>query len=239
MKNQHGLSRDIPEATKLEIRRACGFGCVICGDSLIQYEHIDPEFKDAKIHDPEAMALLCGGCHDKVTRGTWSKSKVAKARESPRCLADSFSRGVFDIGQQHPYVVIGGMTLRSCRTPISYRGYPLISIDPAELPGGPFRLSATFRGPDGKPSLHVHQNEFQIRGEAWDVESVGSRIKIRSSDGPYTLVLRADPPNGLAVEKLHMCVGNQELKADENALLVGGNSFTGCLADGCEVGLAL
>lgn len=161
-KNKHGLDRYIPEPTKREIRRGCGFDCVVCGDSLIHYEHLDPEFKDAKTHDPQAMALLCGGCHDKVTRGSWSKDKVAAARKSPHCLTNGFSRGDFDFGSQHPYVVLGGVHLHACPTPIEFRGQPLISIEPAEEPGGPFRLSATFFDPDENPSLEIRVGTISV-----------------------------------------------------------------------------
>jgi len=41
-KNKFGLSRTIPEAIKSQIRRDDGYGCVVCGNALYQYEHIDP-----------------------------------------------------------------------------------------------------------------------------------------------------------------------------------------------------
>ena len=59
MKNKFELSRTIPEPIKRQIRQDSGFGCVICGLGIIQYEHVDPEFHLAKIHDPSKMTLLC------------------------------------------------------------------------------------------------------------------------------------------------------------------------------------
>lgn len=49
--NKHGLSRTIPEPVKREVRQACGFGCVFCGHALVEYEHVDPLFADARLHD--------------------------------------------------------------------------------------------------------------------------------------------------------------------------------------------
>ena len=80
--NKHGLSRNIPSQIKREIRQAAGFGCVCCGVAIGMYEHVDPEFHDAKEHDPERMAYLCGGCHDKVSRGIWSKDKIKEERNT-------------------------------------------------------------------------------------------------------------------------------------------------------------
>ena len=78
--NKYGLSRHIPETVKRKVRQACGFGCVCCGLAIATYEHIDPEFSEAKNHDWKKIAYLCGSCHDKVTRGFWSKNKIKKAR---------------------------------------------------------------------------------------------------------------------------------------------------------------
>jgi len=80
-KNQHGLSRHIPSEVKRTVRQNSKFGCVICRSAICQYEHIIPSFADAQSHDPENMCLLCGTCHDKVTRGMLSKVTVSEARK--------------------------------------------------------------------------------------------------------------------------------------------------------------
>lgn len=49
---------------------------MICGCPIFDYEHIEPEWKDSKSHDPTKMTILCGNCQDKVTRKQWSKQKV-------------------------------------------------------------------------------------------------------------------------------------------------------------------
>ncbi len=63
-KNKYGLSRDIPPSVKLQVRRACSFGCVICGAS-ITYEHIDPPFTEAHEHDPEKIAPFAHNATEK------------------------------------------------------------------------------------------------------------------------------------------------------------------------------
>ena len=50
-KNKLNLSRAIPVEVKKQVRRDSGYACVICGTCPYVYEHIEPEFKDAKIHD--------------------------------------------------------------------------------------------------------------------------------------------------------------------------------------------
>jgi len=243
-KNAHGLSRHIPESVARDLRRACGFGCVFCGLSIVCYEHIDPEFHEAKTHDPECMALLCGGCHDKVTRRFWSKEKISSARRSPACKQTGFSWGEFDFesGQQ-PYVTIGGCTLRNCAIPIAIGDRPVISIESPEEPGAPFRLSAFFCDEQGTPSLLIQENQWKMLSGAWDAECVGGRIEIRARKGPHSLILRALPPNGISVEVLRMRVGAAGIDASETTLRVqiGDNvsHLNGFIADDCKVGISL
>ena len=50
-KNKLNLSRAIAVEVKKQVRRDSGYACVICGTCPYVYEHIEPEFKDPKIHD--------------------------------------------------------------------------------------------------------------------------------------------------------------------------------------------
>src|SRR5574337_274292 len=86
--NKFGLSRDIPDLIKREVRQKCGFGCVVCGSAVYQYEHLEPLFPDAKNHDPNGIVLLCGGCHDRVTRGMLSKETIKLKANNPKCLEE-------------------------------------------------------------------------------------------------------------------------------------------------------
>src|SRR5437016_5533012 len=102
--NKYGLTRRPPAEVRRQIRQECNFGCVCCGLAIAQYEHIDPEFHEAKEHDPAKMAYLCGGCHDRVTRGVWSKAKVKADRKQPWAKQKGHCHDAFDIGADFPVV---------------------------------------------------------------------------------------------------------------------------------------
>jgi hypothetical protein len=144
--NRHGLARDIPDPIARQIRQQCGFGCVVCGSALYYYEHIDPEFKDATEHDPAKMALLCGDCHGKVTKGPWSKQRIWEARANPKCLESGFCRGSdwFDYGNEPPTIIIGGATIYRPDYVLRVFGQNLLQLKGAESPGGPVRISGRF-----------------------------------------------------------------------------------------------
>ena len=242
--NKYGLSRNIPEDVKLAVRQACGFGCVVCGMSIIEYEHIDPPFHDATVHDPTKIALLCATCHGNVTRKYWSKDKIAEALKAPHCKLTGFSWGAFDIGNQHPVIRFAGVTFHHCKIPVQVRGLSIFEIEEPETPGTPFRLSANFTDPAGAPLFQVRRNEWSSHTNVWDTEFTGGRIIIRDSKHEQSLILRAEPPNGIAVEKLNMQVGPYFFTGDTETLRMhfpggGVSTLTRCAMDGVRVGMSL
>ena len=115
-RNTYGLSRYIPAAVKKEIRRRCGFGCVICGNAIITYEHIDPPFAIARTHDPKRMTLLCGTHQTESTKGLLSKETITSADSNPFCKQKGYARHLFDLGGIRPVLVVGSNTLTECGT---------------------------------------------------------------------------------------------------------------------------
>jgi hypothetical protein len=56
------ISRNIPFPIKRKIRQRCGFGCVICGLPLYEYEHL-LGFAKVKRHVEKEITLLCDQHH--------------------------------------------------------------------------------------------------------------------------------------------------------------------------------
>ena len=243
MTNRFGLSRNIPADVKRSIRKACGFGCVICGGSIIDYEHVDPPFARARNHDPQCITLLCPTCHSKVTRGFLSKDTVKSAMANPAAARRGYSSETFDIGLAAPRLVFAGVTLTNCPIPIEVYNHPLFLIEPPEDAGAPFRFSGTFYNSRGKLSLEIVQNEWRSYAKSWDVEVAAGTLTIRDGPGHISLRLEVDPPNTIIVRRLDMHVRNYHFIGSDNELIVhtpnGGRSvFTDCIADNCGVGLS-
>lgn len=235
MVNQHGLSRHIPEEIRLEVRRRCGFSCVLCGNSIVQYEHIEPEFAAARTHDPNAIALLCSSCHDMVTRGFWSKAKVWRALAAPYCKSSTFSWGEFDFGMRSLVVYVGSNLFWRCDVGIAIGPYPVFSVAPPEELGAPFRLSALFCDAQGKGIFEIRQNEWRASSGMWDVKTLGPLLTIKSTVDDSTLVLRAIAGNGLRIEQLNMTIGRIFLRVKNNSMAVGATGTPGSVYQGCQV----
>jgi hypothetical protein len=211
--NKHGLSRGIPEGIKRLVRQRCRFGCVVCGRAVYHYDHFDPEFEEAKEHNPAGITLLCGSCHDKKTRGLLSTETVRQWNRNPKCLHTGFSFEAFDVGGQHPRIFIANNQIHFARRVIyaaeltrnglNYKE-TLFGIEKSEEPGGPFRLNANFSLEDAPEYFRIEQNEWQTSSGNWDVEVKGQRIIVRRGSGDIVLELRSEPPHSVFLEKIEL-----------------------------------
>jgi SEC-C motif-containing protein len=214
-RNRYGLARDIPASVAREVRQRCGFGCVMCGCAIYQYEHHDPPFAEARVHDASGIVLLCGACHDRRTRGLLSPESVTVAAQKPRARQSGFSFGMFDVGDRHPDVRIGSVLARNSKTILRILGDDVLSVQQAEVSGGPFRISATLCDAEGQEIIRIVDNVWQAPVTNWDVEVVGKRISVRSTPRRIELCLRTEPPQLLVVEKLDMHYRGIHVVCDE------------------------
>jgi hypothetical protein len=202
--NKHGLSRTIPKDIKRTIRQRDGFGCVVCGLAIVQYEHVDPEFKDATAHNPDCITLLCGACHDKVTRGIWSKGKIKEHMKAPKCKQAGFTYEAFDIGNKFPIIKLGELTFEKTSVLIEAMNEKILTIDIPEVESGPYRLSGIFCDKSGNKILEIKDNEWFGEVANWDIETIGKSLFIKDSDENIILHIIVNPPNNLIIQELNM-----------------------------------
>lgn len=223
-KNRHGLSRNIPPKIKLQVRQRCGFGCVVCGAGIYHYDHVLPEYKDAKIHDPSAIALLCPSCHQKKTSKFWSTEKISAASRNPICLRNGFIKEVFDFCGDHPSFEFGGIDIKNSKAPITINDEPLFIIKEPEFEGAPFRLSGFFHDSVGNRTLEIIDNEWKASIESWDINISAGAITIKDDTTKTVLKLQAKPPHALKVETLCMVIGpiTFNIQNDETQIIAPG-----------------
>lgn len=240
--NKHGLGRTIPAQVRREVRQRCGFGCVICGLSLYDYEHFSPDFKDATFHDPKGITLLCMQCNQKRNRKVLSVETVAEANINPKCLQQGFANEAFDFGSHPIEVKFAGVTFKNVKHLIRVEGIPILSIKNPETKGAPFLLSGKFSDDCGLPTLTIEHNEWRVGGDTWDIECEGAKIIIRKAPGDIALVLRSEPPYKLVVERLNMEFEGIYFRGNEDLLEISNDGkywdqWRGCSMEDCLVGM--
>ncbi len=74
-------SRNIPLPIQREVRQRCGFGCVICGFPLYEYDHLKG-WPNVQEHIASDITLLCDKHHREATSGLLPREKVIEAKEN-------------------------------------------------------------------------------------------------------------------------------------------------------------
>ncbi|WP_304349983.1 hypothetical protein [Comamonas testosteroni] len=217
--NKHGLRRYVPSDVRRAIRQRCGFGCVICGFGFYDYEHFDPDFSEAKIHNPDGMTLLCSQCNQKRARGRLSVATVAKANQNPKCRQQGFASEFFDFGINPIAIVLASNRFYDCKHVLVINDVPILSLNPPTQPGESFRISGIFTDELGRIALTIRDNEWKARLLNWDVECEGPNILVRTDLGKIALHLFMDPEaSRLTIKRIEMQYESVRLHGDETTL---------------------
>lgn len=201
-KNKYGLGREIPASIKREVRKRDGFGCVFCAVPIIEYEHVDPTFIEAKEHKSSGITLLCPTCHAKVTKNQISKELVKQAMANPAALKNGQVRDELRFTDNHPTVVVGGATFRECNIPIQFRDHEIISIKRED---DKFFLNANLWDRNGRKTLKIVNNEWTTFNEnIWDLTIVGNTITIHEKERLPALIFKIENNNTFRIERIDM-----------------------------------
>lgn len=243
--NRFGLARNIPIPVKRAVRQACGFGCVICGNPFIQYHHADTTYADAAIHDPRKITLLCGGCHDRVSRGSYSAEKVREHIAKPYCLTQGPAFADLDYGSVAPHVRFAGGEFEDCTFPIRIHDYGLIRFEKPAEAEAPVQISAFFANTRGEISLVISRNEVLLLPHNWDATAEGTRIRIWDAARQPSLSLNLIPRQMIEVDRIESLMLGWRLSGDSKSLRVTApgapapNTFSGGRMSGAHVGFQL
>ena len=193
-KNKYGLSRYIPEDVRLNVRKNSYFGCVICGAGICTIDHVDPEYNECRIHDPEKMTLLCASCHDKKTRGIIGVKMVKNAMKNPFCKDHNPPSDFLDFGNDEPKIQFGNSLFINPKSIITINGESILSIkEPNEEEEDRFLLNAIFHNPKGIEAFRIEDNVWIGNIDNWDIETKGKSITIRSGKGNVVLRIENIP----------------------------------------------
>ncbi len=199
-KNKYNLSRYIPSGIKEKIRRDAGFGCVFCGCVLVEYEHIEPEYHNAKEHDPEKMTLLCPMCHDKVTKKLLSKKMVWAAKKSPKAFTDGYVSDTLMVATGSLELLMGSARTTMMSVAVNLYGKPLFWFEPSD--DEHYKLCCIFYGAEGKPVAYINRNEYIAIVGKQDIVSKGTSLKITDKNHGVLLELSREGDKPLHVKRL-------------------------------------
>ena len=238
-------SRNIPLPIQREIRQRCGFGCVICGIPLYEYEHME-EWANVQRHVADEITLLCDQHHREKTAGLLPKEAVREANDKPYNLKDGVSKP-YDLhfsGAQAEILIGGnGFTCEdqgygTIMVPISVDGTPLIGFVIAD---GHLLLNLVIFDEFNCPVLHINNNQLFYSVSPWDIQLVGKKLSIREAHRKILIEIEFQPPNKVVITRGRFLRNGVEILVRPTNILITNNStlLSGCYAHNCYGGLII
>ena len=232
-KNKFGLSRYIPDEIKKVIRQNSKYGCVVpnCRNIIYEYEHLKPEFKDAKIHDPEKMCLTCPTHNPRKTgvdgEELFSKEQLieyySKIKESKEPIKIT-NKDIFSGFDKSIKIQFGSLICENISSLIEINGKNIFSFN-ANYDKSSFAPDILFNGkfekPNGKLLFEIVENEWLSNSEHGDLIYKNGVLTIfDENQNPIFLVRKVPSENTLIIEKLDLWVYPFHIYIDKDELIV-------------------
>jgi hypothetical protein len=196
----------IPTEMKRAVRRRCGFGCVVCGLPIFEYDHMI-EFAKVQTHEVDNLTLLCPNHHSEKTAGLLSQARLASANANPFNKLNSttapWKRFLFSGNLAE--IFIGGNTYSYDFVHSEEKFFDVINIGGKSLLGVRFDgegllLSGLLTDKRGQNLLIVDDGEMKVSTEVFDYEPKGAAMCIRSASKSVELELKFEG-NRLSITK--------------------------------------
>lgn len=230
---------------KREVRQRCGFGCVICGMPLYEYEHM-LEWAEVKRHVASEITLLCRQHHGEKTNGLLPKENVIEANKNPFNLKAGVSKNyLLHYSGKNVQLSLANSIFQFNNLQENDFFAPLV-VDGLAIVG--------FRVEDGKlllrfiafnefniPILEIIDNELIYRTEQWDIEWVGQKLTVREGHGKILLQIIFEPPHKIQIVKGRILFNGIELLIGIDYMFCTNNSnfLSAISTTNCTIGLAL
>jgi len=234
----------IPEEIKRQVRQKCGFGCVVCGLPIYQYDHVTP-FAITQRHDVDNIILLCPNHHQDKTSGRLPEAEINRAKANPRNIGTAFSSPyrfylngdrttLFVGGNEYSYTFSEG---RDVFDAIRVFDQTIIGV---KNEGGSLLLNLALTDSKGAHILIVKLGELIVSTQVWDYQIEGASIRVRSKAYKVELVLTLHN-DGVKIERGYFVTKNVALiiRPDFHEILPNRITMRGCKFDGCRVGLEI
>jgi trigger factor len=185
----------IPEEVKREIRQRCGFGCVICGHPIYEYEHME-EYAKVKRHVAAEMTLLCPNHHSEKTKGLMPSFIVKEANKKPYNLRRKHSNnyGLYYYGDNVDVLIsdIGFTADKSDFIPILINDTPIILV---KCEDEHYLLNINLYDKYDNLVLKIEDNNLIYSLGFWDIRFEGRTLYIRDDLYKVFIEIEFKTPN--------------------------------------------
>lgn len=217
-------NREIPEPIKRIVRQRCGFGCIICGNPIIQYHHIE-EWAVVKEHRPENITLLCPSHHMDVTATRIPKSIILEANQIPYCVTNQQSSPykLFYTLDEECSVMIGSLCFRMIYTSNLFSQITPIMIDDMRIiqfvrVENKLGLFVNIFNNKNQLVLKIYNNELIMSTGQWDITFIGNKLTIKQDNQNLLCEIKFNTPSGITITKANLYYNKHHVVINENGL---------------------
>lgn len=216
---------EIPRAIKRKVRQRCYFGCVHCGNPIIEYHHIVPWSKVQR-HEEKNLTILCSNCHKKVTNRLVSDKQVIEWNNNPYNKNKKYSPAemlgykIFDrkdIAKLQIEIANSQFKLRPIDVNLSH--YIMIPIMIDEMPlialtiiNGRLNLYLKLFDEENNVAVEIVNNEVVTRLDFWDITFIGKTLKVNRKNRDIFIEIDFNVPYSVHIKKGYLMYNNKGLR---------------------------
>lgn len=220
---------NIPESIKKEVRKKCYYGCVICGNPITEYEHIE-EWHKVKKHEVENLTLLCSSHHAEVTKKMIDKEYIREKTLDPfnKNRAETPNHHIYFRGNEFKVVI--GTTIfeeenftNEERVIIKIANKPIVT---AKFENNNLLISMTFFDNNDIAVFKIVDNELILSTEGYDIKNITNRFIITKYER-VIFEFEVSPPKKLIISKMNMIYRGRHILVEGGAIKYSGVSIIG------------
>jgi hypothetical protein len=222
-------TRNIPLPMQREIRQRCGFGCVVCGLPLFEYDHL-LGWADVQRHVAEEITILCDQHHRERGSGLLPTATVEEANRAPYNLRAGVSKP-YDLHYtgRECEVVLGGNTFSAedagygtTLIPIYVDGIPLLAFI---LGDGHVLLNLNLFDEFNALVLQIRNNQLTQSVSPWDIRLVGRNLVIREAERKILVDITFEPPGRIVINRGRFLRNGVEILIRPNRVVLANNGM--------------
>ena len=238
-------SRNIPLPIQREVRKRCGFGCVICGVPLYEYDHL-LGWANVQRHVAEEITLLCDKHHREKTSGLLPNEDVLAANIAPFNLRAGVSKP-YDLhfSGTECETIIGNNKFTTLDQgygtviiPLMIDEVPLIAF---LLTDGHLLLNLNLFDENNEQILRICNNQLWYATNPWDIDLKGKSLIIREASHSILIDITFNVPNQIVINRGRFLLNGVEILVRPQYVLLTNQKmlWKGCEAHGVPGGLIL
>ena len=225
----------IPDPMKRELRQEAYFGCVRCGNPIIDYHHIIP-YANVKKHEKKNLVVLCPNCHRMANNGMYDKEIVLEDKANPHNKKYRYVESNLILRKYKDLTLnLGGIDLKNVKIPLQVMKINLIYFNTDEK--GRALLNAVFFDSNMQKIAEIIDNEWKtyIPDDMWDIQYSPGHLKINLIKNKIFLELKISG-NTVTIKTSQFIFGN-EINIKDEIIEINGRVFKGCEVKNSTIGI--